>query len=226
MDIMIVEDDRALSSGIVLALSNPKDTFIQCYTVKEAKACYRENEIDMIILDVNLPDGSGYEVLETVRKESEIPVLVLTANDMELDEVAGFHMGADDYVTKPFSLAVLRARLEALKRRAKRPEKPEIYEIGELRLDFGRLLFYRGSEELSLSRNEQRLLRLFVENRGRLLTRELLVDRLWTDGAEFVDENALSVTMNRLRRKLEEDIKNPRYIQTVYGQGYIWRKEL
>lgn len=226
MNIMIVEDDRALSSGIVLALSNPEDTFLKCYTIKEAKACYMEQKVDMIVLDINLPDGNGYEILQMVRKESELPVLILTANDLELDEVTGLSMGADDYVTKPFSLAVLRARLEALKRRARKTGQPDIYEIGDLRLDFKKLLFYRGTEELALSRNEQKLLRLFVENRGRVLTRELLMERLWTDGAEFVDENALSVTMNRLRRKLEEDIKNPRYIQTVYGQGYIWRKEL
>lgn len=225
MNIMLVEDDRALNDGIALALSGTEDVFLRCYSVKEARACLGEQRVDMAILDVNLPDGDGYEILRKIRESSHIPVLMLTANDMEIDEVKGFSMGADDYVTKPFSLAVLRARIDALKRRTGIKQEEQVYEIDDLRLDFGRLLFFKENQELSLSRNEQKLLKLFLENRGRVLTRELLMDRLWTDGGDFVDENALSVTMNRLRRKLENDFRHPKYIQTVYGQGYIWRKE-
>lgn len=174
---------------------------------------------------MNLGDGSGYEVLREIRKTSDIPVLLLTANDLEIDQVTGLSLGADDYVTKPFSLAVLRARIESLKRRCGGRKETEIYKIGDLTLDFGRLAFYKKDSELSLSRNEQKLLRILVSNQGQIITREILIDRLWSQGAEFVDENALSVTMNRLRRKLEDDIKNPRYIQTVYGQGYIFLRE-
>lgn len=223
MNIMIVEDDRALCEGIALALKSEEDSFVQCHSVSEAKESWKHREADLVILDVNLPDGSGYDFLKEIRKVSAAPVLMLTANDLEMDEVMGFSMGADDYVTKPFSLAVLRARLSSLKRRS-RPEKRSVYELEGLRLDFDRLLFFCGEEELTLSRNEQKLLRLFVENQGRILTRETLIERLWDAGGEFVDENALSVTVNRLRRKLERD-GQPRYIQTVYGQGYIWRKE-
>lgn len=223
MNIMIVEDDRALCEGIALALKSEEDSFVQCHSVSEAKESWKRREADLVILDVNLPDGSGYDFLKEIRKVSAAPVLMLTANDLEMDEVMGFSMGADDYVTKPFSLAVLRARLSSLKRRS-RPEKRSVYEMEGLRLDFDRLLFFCGEEELTLSRNEQKLLRLFAENQGRILTRETLIERLWDAGGEFVDENALSVTVNRLRRKLERD-GQPRYIQTVYGQGYIWRKE-
>lgn len=225
MNIMLVEDDRGLNDGIALALSSAGDTFLRCFSLKEAYACLKEHSVDMAVLDVNLPDGDGYDILQKIREDSHIPVLILTANDMEIDQVRGFSMGADDYVTKPFSLAVLRARIEALKRRAGMDPEEQLYEIDDLRLDFGKLIFYKGNQELILSRNEQKLLKLFLENRGQVLTRELLMDRLWTDGGEFVDENALSVTMNRLRKKLEDDLRNPRYIQTVYGQGYIWRKE-
>lgn len=225
MNIMLVEDDRGLNDGIALALSSAGDTFLRCFSLKEAYACLKEHSVDMAVLDVNLPDGDGYDILRKIREDSHIPVLILTANDMEIDQVRGFSMGADDYVTKPFSLAVLRARIEALKRRAGMDPEEQLYEIDDLRLDFGKLIFYKGNQELILSRNEQKLLKLFLENRGQVLTRELLMDRLWTDGGEFVDENALSVTMNRLRKKLEDDLRNPRYIQTVYGQGYIWRKE-
>lgn len=225
MNIMLVEDDRGLNDGIALALSSAGDTFLRCFSLKEAYACLKEHSVDMAVLDVNLPDGDGYDILRKIREDSHIPVLILTANDMEIDQVRGFSMGADDYVTKPFSLAVLRARIEALKRRAGMDPEEQMYEIDDLRLDFGKLIFYKGNQELILSRNEQKLLKLFLGNRGQVLTRELLMDRLWTDGGEFVDENALSVTMNRLRKKLEDDLRNPRYIQTVYGQGYIWRKE-
>lgn len=203
----------------------PEILFFSCSTVREAKERFRAGQADLVILDVNLGDGSGYEVLREIRKTSDIPVLLLTANDLEIDQVTGLSLGADDYVTKPFSLAVLRARIESLKRRCGGRKETEIYKIGDLTLDFGRLAFYKKDSELSLSRNEQKLLRILVSNQGQIITREILIDRLWSQGAEFVDENALSVTMNRLRRKLEDDIKNPRYIQTVYGQGYIFLRE-
>lgn len=225
MNLMIVEDDRTLCDGIALALSEPGDFFIRCHTLKEARQQWENHQIELVILDVNLPDGNGCEFLKEIRRTSSVPVLMLTANDLEMDQVLGFSLGADDYVTKPFSLAVLRARLGALKRRAGQ-EVSQVYEIGELRLDFEKLLFYRGEEELTFSRNEQKLLRLFVENRGQILTRERLIRRLWDEGGEFVDENALSVTVNRLRKKLEPDGEGPHYIQTVYGQGYLWKKEL
>ena len=224
MELMILEDDEALSQGIALALSDGTDTFIQCKSLKEASRQWEKKIPDLVILDLNLPDGSGYEFLKEIRKSSDIPVLILTANDLEMDQVAGFSLGADDYVTKPFRHAVLRARIEALKRRRKKEKNPQgAYRIGSFLFDFDRLLFYKGEEELILSRNEQKLLRLFLENDGRVLTRDLLVDRLWTDGAEYVDENALSVAINRLRKKLGGEDKNHSYIQTVYGQGYIWR---
>lgn len=225
--ILIVEDDRALNSGVVLALKNQEDKFIQCYNLAEAKASWQKERIDLMILDVNLPDGSGYELLELVRKDSDIPVLMLTANDLEMDEVTGLSLGADDYMTKPFSLAVLRARMEVLKRRIQREKKTqEAYEIEDFVFDYEKLLFTYKGREITLSRNEQKLLKLFLEHQGQVLTREVLVDRLWTDGAEYVDENALSVTVNRLRKKLEAGDRACGYIQTVYGLGYVWKKEV
>lgn len=152
-----------------------------------------------------------------------MPVLILTANDMEMDEVLSLNLGADDYMTKPFSLAVLRARIQNLLRRKK--DSTRAYMEDEFTFDFDKVLFCKGEEKLLLSLNEQKLLRLFVENKGRLLTRETLIDRLWSDGGEFVDENALSVTVNRLRGKLEQKGIHVTYIQTVYGQGYMWKKE-
>lgn len=223
MIIQIVEDDRALSDGIALALKEPDLEFIQDAAVREAKESFGEKYPELIILDVNLPDGSGYDYLKWVRERSQLPVLVLTANDMEMDEVKGLTLGADDYMAKPFSLAVLRARIQALMRRG-RSQSSYVYEEDGLFFDFGSLVFTREGQPLSLSVNEQKLLRLFVENRGRVLTRNILIDRLWSDGGEYVDENALSVTVNRLRSKLEDKRDDISYIKTIYGQGYMWKK--
>lgn len=225
MIIQIVEDDRALSDGIVLALKEPDLEFIQDAAVREAKESFGEKYPELIILDVNLPDGSGYDYLKWVRERSQLPVLVLTANDMEMDEVKGLTLGADDYMAKPFSLAVLRARIQALMRRGRiQSQSSYVYEEDGFLFDFGSLVFTREGQPLSLSVNEQRLLRLFVENRGRVLTRNVLIDRLWSDGGEYVDENALSVTVNRLRSKLEDKRDDISYIKTIYGQGYMWKK--
>lgn len=224
MRIQIVEDDRALSDGIVLALGDSGIEFTQNFDVKSAKETYAENAPGMIILDVNLPDGSGYDYLKWVRERSDTPVLMLTANDMEMDEVMGLSLGADDYMTKPFSLAVLRARIQVLLRRVQTKEGM-IYKEDSLHFDFQKLEFSKNGEELLLGKNEQKLLKLFLENRGRLLTRDILIDRIWSDGAQYVDENALSVTVNRLRSKLENKKEKITYIQTVYGQGYMWKRE-
>ena len=165
--------------------------------------------------------SSGYEYLEWVRARSGIPVLMLTANDMEIDEVTGLSLGADDYMTKPFSIAVLRARIQALRRRLGEKNK-NAYAGDGFSFDFEKLKFFANGQEIFLSVNEQRLLRLLVDNPGRILTREVLVDRIWGYG-EYVDENALSVTVRRLRAKLEDEETHGSCIQTVYGQGYMWK---
>ena len=228
---MLLEDDEALGRGICMALETPNCTVTHCSTRLQAIKILQGVVFDLLILDINLPDGSGLELLRTLRQNgTSTPAILLTANDLELDEVTGLEAGADDYITKPFSLAVLRARIEVQKRRIREQREnqsiksilPNCYVIENLKFDFERLCFFKGEEELSLSRNEQKLLQIFLKNQGRILTREILMERLWQDGAEFVDENALSVTINRLRKKIEGETK---YIQTVYGQGYIWRKE-
>lgn len=225
MRIQIVEDDRALSDGIRLALWEDGLTFMQSASIYQAREDYAEKRPDIVILDLNLPDGSGYEYLRWVKERSNVLVLILTANDMETDEVMGLTMGADDYMAKPFSLAVLRARIQLLRKRLCVENKRSFYKEDAFSFYFEQMEFYKGDTEILLSVNEQKLLRLLVENRGRLLTRQMLFDRLWGDGWDFVDENALSVTVNRLRRKLEENKDGSTYIQTVYGQGYMWKKK-
>ena len=219
--IFLLEDDEALSRGIALALEGPEQRVIRAVSMAEAEKILADESFNLLILDINLPDGSGLELLQRIRRSSAVPVILLTANDMELDEVTGLEAGADDYITKPFSLAVLRARVAAQLRRGK-PESRERLELGPFSFDFQTMEFRRDGRAVELSKTEQRLLRVLVENRGRTLPRSLLVDRVWTDGAEYVDENALSVTVKRLRGKLEKDPANPEYIKTVYGIGYTW----
>ena len=150
-----------------------------------------------------------------------MPVILLTANDLETDVVTGLESGADDYITKPFSLAILRARVNAQLRRGAHGSRPPV-ELDGFRFDFERMDFRKAGQSVELSKTEQKLLRLLIENRGQTLSRATLIDRIWTDGAEYVDENALSVTVKRLRDKLEDTPSNPRYLKTVYGMGYTW----
>lgn len=219
--ILLLEDDTALGSGIQLALQSPAVQIQLCRTMAQGKAEAAQKTYDLLILDVNLPDGSGLELLEQVRQSSTVPVILLTANDMEMDIVTGLESGADDYITKPFSLAILRARVNAQLRR-RIPVKTSCVEIDNYLFDFDRMEFRKAGQPIELSKTEQKLLRLLVENRGQILSRATLVDRIWTNGAEYVDENALSVTVKRLRDKLEDTPSSPQYLKTVYGIGYTW----
>lgn len=219
--ILLLEDDKTLANGIRLALQNPSLQITLCHTLAEAENILDREIFDLLILDINLPDGNGLDFLNEFRKASEIPIILLTANDMEMDIVTGLESGADDYITKPFSLAVLRARVNAQLRRNV-PVKTACTEIDGFQFDFDRMEFRKDGQLIELSKTEQKLLRILVENRGQTLPRATLVDRIWTDGAEYVDENALSVAMKRLRDKLEETPSNPKYLKTVYGIGYTW----
>jgi len=220
--IFLLEDDETLGRGIAMALTRT-DTSVTCRsTLTLARETLAEERFDLLILDVNLPDGSGLDLLRQVRTNGDAtPVILFTANDLELDEVTGLEAGADDYITKPFSLAVLRARVNAQLRRGT-PTVSQTMSIGPFTFDFDRMDFRRDGVSVELSKTEQKLLRVLVENRGHAVPRAILVDRVWTDGAEFVEENALSVTVKRLRSKLEADPSKPEYLKTVYGIGYTW----
>lgn len=219
--ILLVEDDTALGQGIRLALQGEHQQITLCKTIKAARDALAEAKFDLLLLDVNLPDGSGLDFLTEIRQASSMPIILLTANDMEMDIVTGLELGADDYITKPFSLAVLRARVNTQLRRTV-TAKTGVIRLDSFQFDFDRMEFSKNNQPIELSKTEQKLLRILVNNRGNTVPRADLVDRIWTDGAEYVDENALSVTMKRLRNKLEDNPSKPAYLKTVYGIGYTW----
>lgn len=219
--ILLLEDDGALGRGICLALDSGSAAVTRCENLLQGRQALEAGDFDLLILDVNLPDGSGLDLLRQIRRTSAVPVILLTANDMETDIVVGLESGADDYITKPFSLAVLRARVNAQLRRGTLPQAGAL-ELAGFSFDFDRMEFRKHGVPVELSKTEQRLLRVLVENRGTTLPRETLLDRVWSDGAEYVDENALSVTVKRLRDKLEDTPSKPQHLKTVYGIGYTW----
>lgn len=219
--VLLLEDDLALGQGICLALKSDGVQIDRFRLLSEARN-QRISDYALLILDINLPDGSGLDYLRDLRtNHCSVPVILLTANDMETDVVVGLESGADDYITKPFSLAILRARVNAQLRREQK-WVPSVFQSDRFLFDFDHMVFQKSGLRIELSKTEQKLLRILLDNRGMTVSRAVLVDRIWSDGAEYVDENALSVTMKRLRDKLEDDPSKPTYLKTVYGLGYTW----
>lgn len=220
--LLIIEDDTALSQGLCRALKSENRQVISCRNIKTARDQLLCENPSLILLDINLPDGNGLDLLHEIKTDHPgLPVILLTANDTDMDIVDGLEQGADDYITKPFSLSVLRARVSTQLRKSVPDHQEQPIHMDRFLFDFSRLRFCVENVPVELSKTEQKLLRLLVENRGTVMSRNTLIDRIWTDGAEFVDENALSVTVKRLRDKLGAQ-KN---IKTIYGIGYTWVKE-
>lgn len=223
--ILVVEDDLALSAGLCFELDSGGYISVSAYTYQKALQLVKEDKFDLALLDVNLPDGNGFDLCKEIKSlHPELPVIFLTANDLEQNVLDGFDLGAEDYVTKPFSMKILLRRVEAVLRRAgssKAEEPSQRWSDGFLTLDFGALTAQRSGETLTITPNEYKLLRVLTENAGNILTRQILLERLWDSGGNFIDDHTLTVTMNRLRAKIEDDAHF--YIQTVRGMGYIWK---
>ena len=219
--VMILEDDRDLATGIKLAFANDNLEFTLFDTIKDARNAMKDTSFDLLIIDINLPDGNGLQFCKEIRKSSRVAILMLTAKDTELDVVAGLESGADDYVTKPFNLMILRARIRALLRRTL-DDSFSSYEKAPFLFKFETMEFYKKQLSIELSRTEQKILYLLVFNSGQIITRERLLEWVWPDGTQYVEDNALSVGIRRLRDKLEDNPSEPIFIKTVYGKGYVW----
>ena len=213
--ILLVEDDTALREGLVTALQSDTVAVHAAADLASARRILREHSFDLLLLDVNLPDGSGVELCREVTAVQDVPVIFLTVRDAEIDEVTAFRAGACDYVKKPFSLTILQERIAA----ALRKRSPNhIYEDSRFRFDFTELVFSADGVRVILSATEQKLLSIFCNHKGQILERQTLVDKIWSCESDYIDENALSVTVKRLRDKLGADC-----IGTVYGMGYVWK---
>jgi len=219
--ILIVEDDELLSRGIAFALETEGYRVVTAYGYTEGYAAFLSGGVDLALLDINLPGKSGATLCSELRKTSELPVIFITANDTEQDVIKGFQLGCDDYISKPFSLDVLKQRVKAVLRRVVVVEK-NVFSSGNITVDFQQMIVKKDADSVKLTVTEYRLLELLVRNKGQVLTRQLLLERLWDADGNFVEENALSVNIRRLRQKLEDDLKKPAYIITVFGIGYTW----
>ena len=211
--ILIVEQDRALNNGIALALKAESYLFLQAFGLKEADELLKKQKVELVILDLNLPDGDEVEFLKNIKETYHIPVVILTGRDMEEAAAAGLESGADDYITKPFSLMALRARVNNQIRKT-RSSRLQVYQSRDFYFSFQRMEFSKGDRKVDLSRTEQKLLQLLVENRGLTLSRNELVERIWADSTQYADENALTVLVKRLR---DERGSWPRVVRASLG---------
>ena len=217
--ILLVEDEENIIFAVKRYLENAGYAVFPASTLSQAKTCL-QNDLDLILLDLNLPDGDGFAFLDLVRKNNSIPIICLTVRDSDGDIIRGLDSGADDYITKPFKLPVLKARIETVLRRVKKdPEFQSILQSDGVTLDKNLKKVFIDQREEELSLKEFQLLCLFMENPGRTLTRELIIDIVWGLESDFVYDNTLSVNIRRLRHKLGH-YQNK--IQTVRGIGYRW----
>ena len=217
--IMVVEDDRKLNRAVCYALEKDGYGVVSSYGIEEAKAVWLRGGVELILLDVNLPDGEGFVFCKWVKEQAAVPVLFLTARDLEEDALNGYELGAEDYVTKPFSMKILLKKIDVILKR-KGTDGHLWFDDGFFFVDFEAAKTRAGGQECVLTPTEFRLLKQFVTNRGKLLTYEVLLERLWDVNGQFVDKHTLAVNVNRLRRKIEDE--EHRYISNVYGMGYQW----
>ena len=223
--ILLLEDDLSLINGLSFALKKQGFEIEIARTIKEAGEYWRKGRYHLLILDVSLPDGSGFDFCQTVRKESEVPIIFLTASDEEMNIIMGLDIGGDDYITKPFKLGVLLSRVNALLRRTKNIGKnaTELVSNG-IKINLLQSQVYKNGEQIELTAGEYKLLCLFIQNPNIVLTKERILEKLWDCDANFIDSSTLTVYIRRLRMKVEKNPSEPEMILTVRGMGYKWNE--
>lgn len=221
--ILLLEDDLSLVNGLSFAFRKQGFELDVARTLREADALWLKGTYALLVLDVSLPDGTGFTFCRSVRQSSKVPIIFLTASDEETDIIMGLDIGADDYITKPFKLGVLMSRINALLRRAKdfRSTDHEIESNG-IRVALLQGQAFKRGESLELTAAEYKLLCLFMQNPNVVLTKEQILSRLWDCDGNFIDNSTLTVYIRRLRIKIEDDPSRPRMLLTVRGMGYKW----
>lgn len=225
LKILLLEDDKSLNRGISLKLQKEGYEVLSVFGVTEAEEVFRTNQIDLIISDITMNDGNGLDFAREVRKKSDVHILFLTALDQEVDIVNGYDVGADDYITKPFSLMVLISKVNAIMRRIESKQNGS-EETGELYaedicMQSVQMKVYKGGEELNLSKKEIQLLHYFLEHPGQIISKEQILEAVWGLDGQFVDDNTVPVTISRLKKRLSSN-EEGEYIKNVRGLGYLW----
>lgn len=224
--ILVVEDDLTLSTGLCFELDSAGYVTQAAYSCQKARYLAGQDLYALALLDVNLSDGSGFDLCREIKElHPDMPVIFLTAKDLEEDVLQGFDLGAEDYITKPFHMKILLKRVEVAIRRksgaAQRQMPGEGYRDDFLQLDFEALTAVRGTEKLAITPNEYKLLKILTAHAGTVVTRQMLLTKLWDCEGNYIDDHTLTVTMNRMRAKIEDEEHT--YIKTVRGMGYIWQ---
>jgi len=221
LKILLLEDDEAILTGLKYSIENEGYEVLTAQTVKEAISQIGQNQINLYILDISLPDGSGYEVCKKVKEKGNMPVIFLTASDDEISTVMGLELGGDDYISKPFRLGELMARIKSVMRRYDGEQSDVRIRLRDLSILPKQAKVYKNDKEIELSAMEYRLLLILFNNRGIVLTRNKILENLWDVNGDFINDNTLTVYIKRLRDKIEENPANPKYIETIRGLGYI-----
>ena len=217
-NIFLLEDDKILSKGIFIALEKDGHHVTTAYGYVEALQKYALKKYDLFLLDINLPDGNGMNFCQKIRQTSQLPVLFLTANDTEEDMLKGYDVGCDDYISKPFSIDILRRKVSAILKRTITENARVQYK--DLEVDMEKCLVLLHGEEVHLSATEYKLLCYLIQHKGTVVTKAMLLENLWDKDGNFIDDNTLRVNIKRLRQKLRDD--NQEYIVTVFGIGYTF----
>ncbi|HBF4438249.1 response regulator transcription factor [Clostridioides difficile] len=221
--ILVVEDDSILNKTLSYNLIEDGYIITSKFTAKSAMKSIFECEFDLIILDINLPDKSGFELCNEIKENYNIPIIFLTANDMECDMIKGYELGALDYITKPFNINVFKQKVKAFLNHFTTKTKQDYYRDGYLEINFSELSANINGNQIIFTPLEYRTLKLLTENPKNILTRKVLLEKLWDIDANFVDEHTLTSVISRIRSKIEKD--HLQYIKTVYGMGYMWLGE-
>lgn len=225
MRIFVLEDDAAIAMGLTYALQQEGYETTHCKTVQEALKTIEQEIFSLYILDLTLPDGSGYDVCKAVKAKGDLPVIFLTAYDEEVNVVMGFEMGADDYISKPFRVRELMARIKSVLRRYTKETSDGVIRLKDLEIRTAEAKVYRGTMEIPLTALEYRLLLILLNHRGQVLSRTQLLENIWDVAGDFVEDNTLTVYIKRLRSKIEETSGQTEYIKTVRGMGYMIENE-
>lgn len=222
INILLVEDDESLNRGITFKLQRDGFHVFSAYSLQEGRAVFHKEKLNLIILDVGLPDGDGFQFCKEVRKTSDVLIIFLTACVGEVDIVTGYDLGADDYITKPFSFMVLISKINAVLRRAAANSASKVIQCGDITYYPESMKIYKNGEELFLSKTEFKLFKYFIGNPQQVIAKEQFLSQLWDIEGDFLEESTLPVNIRRLREKVEDNPSQPKYIKTVRGIGYIW----